>query len=61
MKPRKEILINLRVTREEYEALLKQAVKNMGGNLSAWLRYAGLCFNTVGGLKRKEIAKEDEK
>ena len=38
-------LINLKVSSRERKELNALAQKYMGGNLSAWLRYAGLRFD----------------
>jgi len=40
-------LINIKVNGKDRRALLAAAEKYAGGNLSAWLRFAGLHFKPV--------------
>lgn len=42
LNPKKQTIINFRITKEEEQKLLKLAHKYTEGNLSAWIRYAGL-------------------
>lgn len=41
-KIKKEILVNFKVNEPEYRELLKRAKRFSKGNLSFWLRYAGM-------------------
>lgn len=43
------MIISIKMERELYRKLRQKAERNAGGNLSAWIRYAGLKYSVKKG------------